>query len=281
MLAVWTTNKRVEFYDIETGARYGDSEIPPMPPYQDYTGEMWQIFLENLKDMKARSYLPMVITDIATIYTTTDGMLRLVYEAKRHLHLLADGHLTRLDTQSADYFISLDFDPISGCTVALDAGGRLYIYQRAELMGVFELGLDIDMFLYPSVIIANNGGTIFVTDGKQIVALDASGDVLRRIPIHYNLRHMACSPDGARVVTSDTEAGLIRVYNGHDLKQTHQRFAVDLIADAQQVQLLANLPPITATVSALVAGDNGVIGFAMSGVICMTDVSYLTALPQA
>jgi hypothetical protein len=92
---------------------------------------------------------------------------------------------------------------------------------------------------------------------------------------------MACSPDGARVVTSDTEAGLIRVYNGHDLKQTHQRFAVDLIADAQQVQLLANLPPITATVSALVAGDNGVIGFAMSGVICMTDVSYLTALPQA
>jgi len=280
MLAVWTQRNRVEFYDLETGALYGDRHIDPVPDENDYLSEAWQTYLADLKDVKARSYLPVVTTEQATVYTTEDGKLHLFREDYNMLQMLTDGHLYELDTTSVQSFVSVDLDLALGIVAGLDSTGKLYIYQQNIFVGDFDIGLEIDPFLHSAVIISNGGGTIFATDGRQIVMTDASGEVLHRVPVHYNIRQIACSPGGGMVVTSDNEAGLIRVYSGSDLTHTHQRFAVDLIADAQQVQLMADLPPITVAISALVAGNRGAIGFAMSGVICMTNVGQLTKLPR-
>lgn len=279
LLAVWTQINRVEFYDMETGAYYGDRLIPPVPD-DDYYSEDWQTFLAGLKDVKERTYLPIVTTTRATIFTTDDGQLRLFREPYNTLQLFADGQVHELDTTDADALISVDLDRALGTVVALDSKGDLSIYQQSIFVGKFDIGLKIDELVGGTVIISNGGGTIFATDGRQIIMTNTSGDVLHQRPVHYNIRQMACSSGGGMVVTSDNEAGLIRVYSGSDLIPTHQRFAVDLIAEAQQVQLMADLPPMSVSISALTAGSRGAIGFAMSGVVCMTNVSQLTKLPR-
>lgn len=279
LLAVWIEDDRVEFYDMETGAYYGDRHIMPVP-HDAYTSEEWQTFLSSLRDVKERAYLPIVNTSLATIYTTDDGQLHLFHESDTTLKILSDDRLTSLETQDADSFISLDLDRALGAVVALDNKGLLYIYQQNIFVGKFDIGLQVDALRGATVVVSNGGGTIFATDGQQIVMTDTSGEIIHRRDVHYYIRQMACSPGGGMIVTSDNEAGLIRVYSGTDLTPTHQRFAVDLIAEAQQVQLLADLPPISVSISALTAGNRGMIGFAMSGVVCMTNVSQLTQLPR-
>lgn len=279
LLAVWTQMSRVEFYDLETGANYGDRQIPPSPT-EVYTSEAWQTYLASLLDVKDRAYLPIVTLPQVTIYTTDDGQLHLFRESYNSLKLLSDSNLFRLDAPEAETFIALDLDRALGVIVALDNRGHLFIYQQNILVGDFDIGLQVDELIGATVIVPNGGGAIFATDGKQIVMTDTSGEVLHRKQVHYNIRQIACSPGGGMVVTSDNEAGLIRLYNGSDLTPTHQRFAVDLIAEAQQVQLMADLPPVSVSISALTAGNRGIIGFAMSGVVCVTNVSQLTKLPR-
>jgi hypothetical protein len=279
LLAIWIQANRVEFYDLETGALHGHRQIDA-PPDGDYLSEEWQTYLASLIDIKGRSYLPTVTTPHATIYTTDDGKLHLFRESYNTLKLMTEGKVSELDTSHAESFISLDLDRALGIVVALDTKGRLSIYQQSIFIGDFDIGLMVDELVGATVIISNGGGTIFATDGRQIVMTDASGDVLRRLNVHYNIRQIACSSGGGMIVTSDNEAGLIRVYSGSDLTPTHQRFAVDLIAEAQQVQLMADLPPLSVAISALTAGNRGAIGFAMSGVICMTNVNNLTKLPR-
>lgn len=278
-LAVWTQRNRVEFYDMETGALHGDRRIES-PPMSDYTGEEWQTFLTSLMDTKDRAYLPVVSTSRATIYTSDDGKLHLFRESDNQLQMMTGGNLSILDTSSAERFVALDLDRALGMVVALDISGRLFIYQQDIFVGDFDIGLSIDMLSTSSVVISNGGGTIYATDGTKIVMVDAGGAVQRTVPVHYSIRQLACSSGGGMVVTSDNESGLIRVYRGSDLTLTHQRFSVDLIAEAQQVQLLADLPPTSVAISALAAGNRGVIGFAMSGVICVTNVSLMTELPR-
>ena len=55
---------------------YGDRHtIESAPDDNDYLSETWQTFLADLKDVKDKSYLPIVNTEQATIYTTEDGKL--------------------------------------------------------------------------------------------------------------------------------------------------------------------------------------------------------------
>ena len=279
LLAVWIQGNRVEFYDMETGALHGQRQIG-LPPDEDYLSDAWQLYLSSLVDIKERAYLPIVSTARATIYTSDDGKLHLFREPYNSLKLMTDGKLFQLDTSHAESFLSLDIDRALGIVAALDTGGRLSIYQQEIFIGDFDIGLTVDELRGATVIISNGGGTIFATDGKQIIMTDISGEILHRLVVHYNIRQIACSSGGGMVVTSDNEAGLIRVYSGSDLIPTHQRFAVDLIAEAQQVQLMADLPPLSVAISALTAGNRGAIGFAMSGVICMTNVNQLTKLPR-
>ncbi len=112
------------------------------------------------------------------------------------------------------------------------------------------------------------------------MAVNANGTVQKTLETHYYVARMAISPSGGMVVTSDIESGVLRVYKGESLILTHQRFAIDLVAAATQLQLLADLPPIGTAISALTAYTRGTLAFAMSGVVCVTDVQDLDEVPR-
>ncbi len=281
LLAVWARGDRVEFYDVKRGAWHGYRQIGDPPNDSDYLSEAWARFLKNLVNPKGSAFLPLVWTRRAAIHSSHDGKFVLFHEPHDRLRLLADGRLHALDAIEAEGLVAVDMDGASGMVAALDVRGRLSVYRQGVLTGAFETGLQIDPLRTSSLVIAKGGRCFFLTDGSQIVLTDASGAAARRVHVHYRIRHIACSPAGDMVVTSDNEAGLIRVYHGADLGHSHQRFAQDLIAEAQQVQLMADLPPVSAGISALAAGSRGEIGFAMSGVICMTNVNRLAKLPSA
>ncbi len=277
LLAVWTRADRVEFYDLEVGLRHGCRQIDAPPDDQDYSSVVWQLFLEDLVDLKRRVRLPLVSARQTTIYATADGRLHLFRHPRRRLTALAGRKLHPLEAIESDSLAAVALDRSRGLAAALDTKGRLSVYHRGAWSGQFDMGLRIDR-LRPSGV-ACGGRLIFLTDGGQIVMADADGAVMKRIHLHYEIRQIACSPDGDMVVASDNEAGLIRVYSGADLAPSHQRFAQDLVAAARQVQLMADLPPLSAAINALAAGRRGTIGFAMSGMICITNVNQMTPLP--
>lgn len=277
LLAVWTQADRVEFYDLEAGVRHGCRQIDVPPDDSDYSNVVWQLFLEDLVDLKRRVRLPLVSARQTTIYATADGRLHLFRHPRRQLMVLAGRKLYPLEAIESDSLAAVALDRSRGLAAALDTKGRLSIYRRGAWSGQFDMGLQIDR-LRPSGI-ACGGRLIFLTDGGQIVMADADGTVMKRIHLHYEIRQIACSPDGDMVVASDNEAGLIRVYSGADLVPSHQRFAQDLVAASRQVQLMADLPPVSAAINALTAGRRGTIGFAMSGMICITNVNQMTPLP--
>lgn len=277
LLAVWTQADRVEFYDLETGLRHGCRQIEAPPDDQDYSSVAWQLFLEDLVDLKRRVRLPLVSARQTTIYAAADGRLHLFRHPRRRLTALAGRKLYPLEAIESESLAAVALDRSRGLAAALDTKGRLSVYRRGAWSGQFDMGLRIDR-LRPSGV-ACGGRLIFLTDGGQIVMADADGAVIKRIYLHYEIRQIACSPDGDMVVASDNEAGLLRVYSGADLAPSHQRFAQDLVAAARQVQLMADLPPVSAAINALTAGRLGTIGFAMSGMICVTNVNQMTPLP--
>ena len=280
LLAVWPQADRVEFYDIESGAWHGFRQLDAPPADSDYLSEDWQFFLANLVDLKRRACLPLVNVGGTAIYSTDDSRANLFHQPGGRLIFRAGYELHQLDIEPGG-LAAVDLDRSLGLAAALDVEGKLRIYRQGILRGAFDMGLRMDFLRTSDLVISHGGRLIFLTDGGQIVMADTRGAVLRRVAVPYEIRQLACSPAGDIVVTSDNEAGLIRVYSGADLALSHQRFAQDLIAAARQIQLMADLPPVSAAINALAAGHRGAVGFAMSGVICMTNVNQMARLPQA
>ena len=65
-----------------------------------------------------------------------------------------------------------------------------------------------------------------------------------------------------------------------DLVPLHQRHAVDLMARATQVQLIADPPPSRITLHTLAVDNNGTIAFALAGVVCVSDVTQMLTLTR-
>jgi len=278
-LIVWTRRDRLHYYDLESGALLGEHTLPPAPdaPRQS---DSWQEYVGGLTGYNERTYLPYVETPEGSIYATDDGKMRLYRTGDTALYLENDGVEVQLPVTKAERFVSVDLDGALGMVVALDENSQLHVYQQDIHIGKFDLGLEPRPELRSWVVVSRGGGKIFASDGRRVVLTDSSGRVIKRETMHYYVGRIACSPGGGMLVTSDLEAGVMRLYRGDDLTATHQRFAIDLLASAQQVQLLADMPPMSVAVSALVAHSKGVFAFAMSGVICTTDVSMMDELPR-
>ena len=142
------------------------------------------------------------------------------------------------------------------------------------------MGLPLLPDLYPGVAISRGGGSLFVTDGQVIILTDSGGKIRKKINTHYLARFMSCSPDGRYLITCDMDSGVIRVYDGQDLTLSHQRFAIDLVAEASQIQLLADLPSDTAAINTLTISNDGVIAFSMTGIVCVTNITHMDELPR-
>jgi hypothetical protein len=277
LLAVWSRRDRIAYYDLDSGIYRGE-QVFEIPEVDDRQGERWQSFVSGLKAPNG-GYLPAVNTGAVTVHTTDDGRMRLYDAGAAGLYLEDDGKEARLDTGDA-IRRAVALDRFLGLSAALDQEGWLHVFQQQIKVGAFDLGLTLREELMPVVAIARGGGAIFVTDGQAVVLTDSGGQVRKRLETHYLIRQMTCSPDGGYLVTGDMDTGVVRVYHGADLALSHQRFAIDLVAEATQVQLLADMPPPSVALSTLTVADGGTLAFSMAGVICVTDLTFMDELPR-
>lgn len=278
LLAAWTRRDKVVYYDLENGTLAGE-QILPTANTDDRRGDGWIDFVTALIAPN-QVYLPVVRNGQTTIFSTEDGRMRLYHMGDRELYLENEGKEIKLHAGEAAPFAAVNFDPVMGMTAALDEKGKLHVYQQNIRVGHFDVGLSMKPDLPSGLAIARGGSSIFVTNDQRIVVTSSSGKTRRELEVHYFIGKMACSPNGRLFVTSDPETGVIRIYNGTDLSPLYQRFAIDLLAEATQLQLLADLPSAKVGLSALTINDNGLIAFAMSGVVCVTDTEFMDELPR-
>lgn len=276
ILAAWSRRDRVEFYELATGTPLGEKIIIFSDVY-DRESEAWPKFLADLKAPNG-AYLPVVQSAQATLHATDDGRMHLYHLDA--LYLENDGKEVKLEVPGEVTFPAMALDRFLALIAALDQNLHLHVYQQHIRVGTFDIGLTPVKELRPMVAISRGGGSIFLTDGQQVILTDSSGEVRRRANMHYFIRRMACSPDGSYLITCDMDAGVIRIYNGETLELAYQRYAVDLVAEARQIQLLADLPPQFVAPTALAINDEGVIAFAMAGVICVTSLAHMNELPR-
>ncbi|MGB1287378.1 MAG: hypothetical protein ACPG7F_12645, partial [Aggregatilineales bacterium] len=161
-----------------------------------------------------------------------------------------------------------------------DTSLHLHIYQQNLRVGRFDIDLHTAPDTRASIAVSRGGGTIFATDGRTLVVVDSGGHVLKRKTMHYSIGQLTCSPGGGMLAVSDSQTGVIRLYHAETLQLTHQKFAIDLMAQASQVQLIADLPHTGTAVSQLIAYNRGILAFAMSGVVCVSHVSDMDELPR-
>ena len=278
LLAIWTQPNRVAFYEQESGVSTGDLLLD-IPEAMMRSSDEWRAFLADVIAPNG-AFLPRITTPQATIYMTEDGRMRLYQVGSVGLYLDSDGQEITLDVSGIEDFVSLAFDGLMGVIAGLDQSGKLQLYQQNIRLGTFDLGLETQDQLRPAIVISRGGSAIFATDGRCLVLTDTGGQVQKQTGVHYFVGRMACSPDGRYLATSDIETGVVRVYNGHDLAPTHQRFAIDLLAEATQIQLLADLPPTTVAPGSLAINNQGILAFAMSGVVCVTALEQMDELPR-
>ncbi len=278
VLAVWVRKRHVYFYSLPDGTRL-DERTLPRPPRKRRTSDTWQTYLNLLKAPDDIHYLPHAPLGSVDVYSTDDGKLRL-YRTAKGLYLEVDDTEERLPIVDAKRFLALDLDRALGTIVALDETGKLHIYQQNLRIGAYDIGLNGDRMLRPAVAVSRGGGAIFATDGRRLVIIEGSGHVQQTLDAHYDIGRMTCSPGGGMVLTADRQSGVLRAYQGDSLVLTHQKFAIDLVADATQKQLMADLPPMGTAISAMTAYSRGQLVFAMSGVVCATDVTHMDEVPR-
>jgi hypothetical protein len=278
LLAAWVQPDRAVYLDLQTGARTGD-RLFDEPKTDDRKDEHWQAYLKTLTAPN-NMYLPYVRGRNTTVYTTSDGRMHLYRVSDNRLFLQTNGKEVRLELAGDAAIADLGLDRTLGLLAILDRAGKIHIYQQHVRVGIFDSGLNLRDDIQPELVVSHGGSYIFATDGEQIVLFEPSGKIRHRLALHYTLGVMACSPDGKLLVTSDMEAGVVRIYNGPDLRATHQRFAVDLLADAKRAPQGGSAGSITTAVGALSLNNKGVLAFAASGMVCVTNLARLKAVPR-
>lgn len=278
-LVVWTRRDKAHFYDLETGTLLNELSLG-IAPDEARNSEVWLTFLGHTKGEQSKYYLPEVRTQSLDILSTDDGALRVYHQHDGQLFMETDGVEEKLALIGAESLISMDLDGALGTFVGLDETLKLHIYQQNIPVGAFDIGLKRDIDLRANVAVSRGGTAIYATDGRRMVYVDTGGNVQKTLDTHYYIGQMVASPNGGMLLTSDMESGVLRVYKGDKLVLTHQKFAIDLVADANQIQLMADLPPTGTAINAMVAYNKGILAFAMAGVVCVTNVQQMDEVPR-
>lgn len=279
LLATRVRRNKFAFHHIETGVKFDDLVLEPPEDASDRQSDEWRAFLQSVAGPN-QIYIPLVEVGGTRIYSTEDGGIRLYQTGPAALHLNASDREATLDREDAERFVAVAMDRLLGMVVALDEVGKVHIFQQHRRVGAFDQGLTIDDDRRPTIAVARGGSAIYVCDGRRVVLIDSAGRLKTALNFNYMVRRMACSPDGKTLVTCDEDIGLLRIYSGEQLTLTHQRFAIDLVSHATQVQLMAEMPPAFVAPGALRIDNAGQIALAMSGVICVTDLEHMDAVPR-
>ncbi len=278
VLAAWTRPNHVEFFDLESGAILGENTLL-LPPHGEPSTTQWQDYMQGLVGF-GNSYLPALHFADRSLFLTDDGKIRLYWDRGAGLVLDQGGVLNTLPVHNIPHFMAVDFDRQLGTVAAITVTGEVVLYQQDVHLGTWDVGLSPSSDRRVGITIARSGQAVFATDGRVLVSLNQNGYVKKHFEAHYDIGLIACSPNGQVVLTTDNESGVIRLYRGDDLLLTHQKFAIDLVAHAQQLQLLAEMPPLMTGVTSVALYGGGVVTFAMAGVICVTHSDQMDALPR-
>ncbi len=277
VLATWTNPDRVTFLDLQNGAKLADRTIEK-PESDDRQSEAWRAYVKELCAPNG-VYLPFVRPPKLAIYQAADASVRLYRASEIDLRLEADEQETRLEMDNAA-FAAVALDVQTGMIAALDRGAKLHLYRRSTRAGIFDTGLTLMDELQPHIAVADGGKRIFAADGQRVVVFDGDGKALKQITAPYSMGAMCCSPDGKQVALVDLDANVIRVYDATTLAPTHQRFALDLLADAKKTQLFPTGAASSAAVGPLALTNRGVLAFAISGIVCATNLTRMKLLPR-
>lgn len=279
LLAAWTAADRVSFMDLQYGTKI-DDRIIELPSVDDRQSDAWLGFIETLTAPN-KAFLPCVRTPVGMLLCAPDASLRLIHEGKAELFLVMSGRESKLELGRGTNLIAVNFEPVNGMIAALDSKAQIHLFQRQVKIGSFETGLTFEDDLTPVMAIPDGGAAIYVSDGRRLIVMENTGRIRRSVDLHYALGSLCCSPDGKLVATSDLESNVLRVYRGEDLAATHQRFAVDLLADAKRTQLMAGAISGSAAAGPLALNNKGALVFAMGGVICATNIAKMRSVPAS
>ena len=278
ILAAWIGNDHISYLDLQTGASRGERTIDKIDT-QDRKAPAWRPFLDALTASNG-IFLPSVRIGTTTILTTQDGATRLMRMGGRELiYATGDTETALTIDESVKSWVSVDMDRALGVIVALDDVGKLHLFQNHLKIAVIDTKFMIEPEQRPDLAVVNSGGSIFATDGKQIALFDGKGVLKKRNDLYFTVGAMRASGDGKLLALTDMDANLIRIYDGETLTPTHQRFGVDLMADAKLAQLIPGSTSPNGAISALAINTRGVVAFSMGGAVCVTNLARFKTLP--
>jgi hypothetical protein len=275
LLAVWTQPGRVSYVDLQSGATVGEQRLTDLANRQP---EHWQTLLSELQAPNG-VYPPVVVGAGLSIYLTQTGQQRLYHLSSGEIFLAAGAREAKLDGDARFRVVALN--RTNGVIGALDSSGKLHVYQQGSGLKIHDIGLPaLDPEVLVAIVIPGDNSTIYIACDRLLLRVNAQGQVDKRAQLHYPIGAFACSARGERLVCSDRDTNVIRVYNAADLQPLYQRHAADLIARATQVQLIADPAPSMVALNHLAVDDEGQVAFALAGVVCATDVTEFLALPR-
>jgi hypothetical protein len=277
VVAAWTQVDRVQFYDQRNGGSLGERVIEKLAS-TDRQSERWRTFLASLTAPNSM-FLPFVRLAGMQLYVTDDGRIRLYQMSDGALMMEVSGKEAPLSLDDDARVLALDLDRGLGLVALLDSTAKLHLYQQRIRIGSYETGLQLTGDTSPIVVTPQGGKVIYITDGQQLCAFDTAGKPQKRLELHYPLGLMAASPDSKWLIVSDAETGVLRVYRADDLQVTHQRYAIDLAADARRMNTAAGAPPTTHVPNALAINNRGIIAFGLGGLLCVTSMTKMRAVP--
>lgn len=272
ILAAWATDGSASYYSLDTGISLGKTTFI-LPKTTDYADEQWAAFLPTLKGPK-NTPLPRFRPDVGQVWTADNGLTAVVYTGGTTLtHISAGGEAKTYGYDVTP--LSLTLDPQTYTAAGLDSKGVLLIAKPNGGVKTVKLGLDPQIELPLNVKIARGAGRIAASDGSLLIVTDGAGKKLAVKELAYACSLIALSQDGARVLTYDSDSGVLRSYQADDLTMTHQRFVSDLLTGARQIQLMADLPPVRASLSALTCDGDGHVAFGVTGQVCAAVLDHL------
>lgn len=278
-LAAWLSATCVQFFAVENGAYYGELNLEPPGSSFDLRSNAWQQFTGTLHTPHG-AYLPSVTVADVTLLTSYDGRLRLYCDAQSQLILESDGQpgkLPRQDDLSVLIAVALDRD--MGTVATLSAAGKLHLYQQQVYIGQFALEHGIEAEAC-ALFAPDAGGEVIVVGDMSVQIVDLSGEVRFRIVIPTPIQQAACTPTGNLLVLGERTSTLLHIYDS-TLNLLFQGRASRLLEQAPSVQLLPRNSEHSLPLEALAIDDDGVLAFALGGVICCSHVDSLPALPAS
>ena len=275
ILLVWYQDA-VDYYHVEKGAFYYTQRVVVSP--EPLQGEGWEAYLDSLRAPNGLP-LPYVRTPNAMLYLTADGE-QIVVEDGLGLQVLVKNKLLPFP-QIHTEMLALCVDYESGIIAVLGENAHLYLFQETALLGEYNLPVPLRRGILPDVFMSENAQHVFICDGNQLLVYNRAGELRIHHSFSYTVGKVACSPDGEMLICSDAQTGVLRVYvGGQAFRFSYQKFAIDLYAKARQLQLLASSPTSLTAVNALTIENDGTFAFSMGGVVVMTHLDHMDAIPS-